>query len=372
MKPFFRKNIITILWVISTLFILIIANTQAITWINWYWSDGDYSNPNNNLSWSIQVWSWQSLTWTIEATFTNAVELSNAWASAIIPNGTTVGNSQWTNFDVTSISTNILSALPLALPSNSEQDVWKIKFWINWINLYFSKPVKLQIPVNTTSSTVKIYAIHAWVSWYQTYSLTNILASNCNNWYASPSSNIATVLNWIATIYTCSASSFVAVSNINQQSISYWGWWWGSRLIMDNCPNGDFSKSYYDRDCWTNPIEKNNNKEKEETKNNNELLNDYEEIIDKKRIVDYKWINILVIDWYKLSRNVNIVTKRVIESESLSIEDKQKFVDRINQYLLSKYNLDIARKRSISLKNQYIKQYFLLKKIIWELRKSIS
>lgn len=33
----------------------------------------------------------------------------------------------------------------------------------------------------------------------------------------------------------------------------WWGGWWGSpRLTKDDCPNGDFSKSYYDKECGEN------------------------------------------------------------------------------------------------------------------------
>lgn len=29
-----------------------------------------------------------------------------------------------------------------------------------------------------------------------------------------------------------------------------WGWWGGGGPVVDNCPNGDLSPSYYDGDCW--------------------------------------------------------------------------------------------------------------------------
>lgn len=307
------------------------------------------------------------MTWTTLATINNAVQLTNNWISVTIPSNTQIANAQWTSFNVNSITTYVLNNLPVALSTN-ELDVWKIKFWIDWVNLYFSKPVKLQIPVNTTNSTVKIYSKHAWVSWYQTYSLTDTLASNCNNGYASPSSNIATVSNWIATIYTCSASDFIASVTNTQTNSSSWGWgtWGGggwSLLRMDNCPKWDYSKSYYDRECWIAPLIVNN---LSATWTLNDSLNNNEKNLNNwtKRTIDYKWINIVVIEWYKLSNKTALVAKKIIENKKLTLVEKNTYINRVNEFLISKYNFDISNKNNVTLKNNYIKQFFLLKKAI--------
>lgn len=381
------KNSWLIFWIIFLSFLIFANNVSAIAWILWYWSNNDYSNPTSSFSWSISVWSWETLTWTTLATFSNAVQVSNSWITVVIPSNTQVASSSWGTFNATTISTNLINTLPVSLATN-QQDVWKITFWISWVNLYFSKPIKLQIPVSTTNSTVQIFAKHAWIGWYQTYSLTDTLASNCNNWVATPTSNIASVVSWIATIYTCSASDFVAVTNTVVSSSS-WGWssssssWggggWSSRILhIDNCPKWDFSKSYYDKDCWTATVLISKvgtgsiNSTGSTVKNDDNSLNEEEVTITstKKRTVNYKWINIVVIDWYKLSQNVAIVTKKIIESENLSVSEKQIYINRFNEFLIAKYNLDVIRKKTVTLKNQYLKQFFLLKWVIKNLKKS--
>lgn len=346
-------------WIIFLFFIIVLMlflkNTLAETSISWYWSDSDYSSPTevDTLSWTILVWSWETETGTTLATVTSAVELSNGWASVVIPTWTQIADSNWATFNVQSITTNVLTSLPLAI-SNDLQETWKINFWISWVKLNFSKPIKLQIPVNTTNSTVKIYVKHAWSSSYQTYALTDTLASNCSNWYATPSSNIATVSNWIATIYTCSASSFVAV--INKPS-SWWGWGW-SFLTKDYCPNWDYSRSFYDKDCWT----KTDIKKSNQTPNISEKVN---KVLTKdkltKRVMFYKWVRVLIIDWYDLSDKVTIATKKVIDNKGLSLENKKDIVNKINIFLLKKYTLDTAIDDKKELRNDFIRSANILR-----------
>lgn len=371
--------------IILTIFI---SNASAIAWIMWYWSDNDYTNPTASLSGSVNVWTWESLTWATSFTFTQAVKVSSGTISVIIPNNSIITNSNWTSFDLTSVYTWVLPNIPLSIQDN-EQDVWKIKFWINWMKLNFSKPVKLSIPVNTSKSTVRILVKHFWDTTYQTSSLTDSISSSCNNGNAVPATSIAPVVNWIATIYTCSASEFIAVTDKNVVVSSGWsggGGGWYKVLVKDSCPNWDNSKSYYDKDCWdatiitktTNTGTINSVTIKEATWS---IINSTGSIFDsntdeelalkntKKRTVNYKWMNIVVIDWYKLSTKTAIITKKIIENEQMSLSEKQHFINRVNEFLTSKYNLDIVKKKSVTLKNQYIKQYFLLKLSIQNLNR---
>lgn len=375
------KNSWLIFWIILLFGLFFSSNLPAIAWILWYWSDSDYNNPNTTLSWSVQVWTWETLTWAVVFTFTNAVQFSSGSITAIVPLNTQITNSNWTSFDVTSVWASNLNTLPLSINTN-EEDVWKVKFWINWMKLNFSKPVKLLIPVNTNKTSVRIKVKHFWNTTYQTSSLTDIVASSCNNWIANPSSNIAPVVNWFAIIYTCSASEFVALTDKNIVVSSGWSGWgggWYKILVKDSCPNWDFSKSYYDKDCWNATIISNVNSNNTSSINNNSgtLVNSTgssinEELIlkdTKKRIVNYKWMNIIVIDWYKLSTKTAIITKKIIENNKMSLSEKQNFINRVNEFLVSKYNLDIVEKKSITLKNQYIRQYFLLKMTIKNLER---
>jgi len=42
-------------------------------------------------------------------------------------------------------------------------------------------------------------------------------------------------------------------NSVETTSKSNYSWWWGPRLIKDNCPYGDYSESYYDKTCWYDP-----------------------------------------------------------------------------------------------------------------------
>lgn len=394
------KNSWFMFWIITLLFLLFLTNVSAVVWILWYWSDSDYTNPSPSFSWSVNVWTWETLTWATTFTFSQPVLVSSGTISATIPLNTQITNSSWTVFDVTSVSTSVLPALPIAIETN-EQDVWKIKFWITWLKLNFSKPVKLQIPVNTTNSTVRILVKHFWVSWYQTSSLTNTITSSCNgSWASIPSSNIASVSNWIATIYTCSASEFVAITDkVISSGSSSGGWsvwtsvWAGGgggggsvSLHIDNCPKWDFSKSFYDKSCWTAPVISDNangtgsaaNSTGSNVKNDDTIIKLDNASLEKEikgltnsqqRTVNYKWIDIIVIDWYDFSKDTSKISKKIIENKNLSLSEKLSYVNRVNSFLIAKHNLDIIRKKTVTLKNQYIKQYVLLRWILKKLDK---
>jgi len=377
-----KGSIIAWIWVFIAL--IFVTNSSVIAWIMWYWSDSDYTNPVSTFSWTTQVLSGQTLTWTTQVTLTQAVEFSSGSISVIIPNTTIITNATGSLFDATSIGTSLLSTLPISIATN-EQDVGKINFWITWTKLNFTKPVKISIPVSTTNSTVKILVKHAWIDWYQTFALTDSVWSSCSNWIASPSSNIAPVVNWIATIYTCSASQFIAIVNTTVSSSSSSSSSGGSsrssgsKLHKDVCPAWDFSPSYYDRTCGTKPqiltttwtwtikstwtttwtwisiIDSNpilawiySN-----TKNNE---NSY------LQTVTHKWINIVVYNSYNLSKKSSEISLNIIESVRLTDEQKKAYINRQNEFMVAKYNLDIAQEDIKIKKNKYNKQFVLL---IW-------
>lgn len=357
------------LWIIS-LFIIIVwlfmsSNISALWSIMWYGSNGDFSNPVNTFSGNVVVSSWS-----LSATLTQAVQVSNNGINIVIPNWTVIWTANWSSFDVNQIQTSLLATLPIAL-ATSEQEVWKISFWINWQKLNFSKPVKISIPVSTTKSTVKIKVKHSGIDWYQTNSLTDTLTSSCNNGIASPSSNIAPVSSWIATIYTCSASQFVAVVDVvTSSSSSWWGGWW-SRLYKDNCPDWDFSPSYYDRSCWTKPVQ-------------SSTWLDYNQVVDadklptktgvkwELKIVNYKWVEIVAYEWYHLSPKAGALSMKIVDIPKLTLEEKTSYVNRVNEYLTAKHEYDSTEVKDRITKNKLNKQIVLL---IWaadKLKKDIK
>lgn len=355
-----------LIWVLVFVSIIFISNISVFATIMWYWSDSDYNSPVNSFSGSANTLSGETLTWATQVDLTQAVQLVNGWINIIIPNTTRITSANWSSFNVYDIWTSLLTTLPIALATN-EEEVWKIILWINWFKLNFSKPVRISIPVNTTKSTVRIKVKHAWIDWYQTYSLTDNIWSSCTNWIASPSSNIATVVGWIATIYTCSASEFVAIVDkvITTTSSSSSGGWW-STLRRDNCPSWDFSPSYYDNKCWNTPLVMN-----DKILNTWSSISDYSNnsinwVISQLKTVNYNWINIVVYEWYRLSQNSNEISKKVIEHSKLTIEQKKSYINRQNEFMMAKYNLDIAQEDERIKKNKYNKQFVLL---IWATEK---
>lgn len=192
---------------------------------------------------------------------------------------------------------------------------------------------------------------------------TDSVWSSCSNWIATPSTNIAPVVNWIATIYTCSASQFIATVNKTVSSSSSSSSWGGSPwLRKDDCPSWDFSPSYYDKKCWTPTIistwslnEKEENIDSIYIKNKWELKN-----------IKYKWVDIVSYEWYNLSEKSMSISMKIIDNKKLNLEDKKNYVNRVNEFLTAKYNLDNADKEAKIMKSKYNKQMALL---IWSVEK---
>lgn len=350
--------------------------------IMWYGSGNEYSNPVTSFSGAVQV-----STGSTKVTLTQPVQVANNSIVVVIPTGAEVSDASWGALDINQFSANFISSLPAVLPSN-EEDVGKIKFWISGQKLNFSKPVKVQIPVSTTASTVRIKAKHVWVEWYQTYALTDTLASNCFNGIATPSSNIAPVVNGIATIYTCSASEFVAVTDKQVVVEPSRGWWgWGVTLTRDYCPGWDFSASYYDGTCGTGPTVLADAQLSEVTKELSNLVvsmkgtwsianTTVNEQIRFKYIVDskvqtakYAGYDIKYISTYDLSKNTTKLSMAVISNKTLTTAEKQRYVAIINEFLVARYNYELAQTKNQVLRNKYNKQTILLNNLVKKLGK---
>lgn len=386
----FTKNGLSLFGWVS--FVLVLALSQILStwwviWISWYGSGSDYTNPANTLSGNITLGTWETLTGTTKLTLTQPVEVKNTTVSVIIPTGTIITHSAGTSFNATQIATSILPSLPLDLASN-EQDVGKIQFWISGIKLNFSKPVKLQIPVSSTGTTVRIKAKHAGIDGYQTFALTDTMAANCFNGIATPSSNIAPIVNGIATIYTCSASEFVAITDkavvVPQTSRSGGGW---AVLTKDNCSSWDFSPSYYDKTCGNVPTVITDATLKEVTKELSDMVismkwtgsisnttkNEqirFKYIVESKvQTAKYFGFDIKYISTYDLSRNTTKFSMAIINNTTLSFSDKQRYVAIVNDFLVARYNYELAQTKHQILRNKYNKQTILLNNLAKKLSK---
>lgn len=369
----FTSNIVAITAGLWVLFFSVVFNVYGSSWLVsllGYGSSGDYTNPQPTLSGSVSVSSGQTLTWATQVTLTAPVQLTSGSVQVVIPTGTQITTSSGWTFNATQIVTNTIVSLPVSLPS-TEQDVGKIKFWVDNTKLNFTKPVKIQIPVSTSSSTIRIKVKHFGDSGYTTNSLANTLSANCLNGVASPSSDIASISNGIATIYTCSASDFVAVTTKPVSS------WWGSIwLYMDVCPGWDFSPSYYDRTCGTKPTT---------TEESSPVVTDETTVTTKVTLgqklrykyvpelhitsIKYKGYEVKTIDGYAYSKTSKQLSLKIIDSSKLTPSEKQHYVGIVNDYITSRYKYDLSIRQQQLEKNKFNKNTLLMKAVLRKVSK---
>ena len=86
----------------------------------------------------------------------------------------------------------------------------------------------------------------------------------------------------------------------------WWGWWGQSTLKRDYCPDGDYSDSYYDWDCWTPEEDENHTHGSawDEEINPEELY--WKEVVDAYKWAYKNWLTTMSTiqdadpDWYLL------------------------------------------------------------------------
>lgn len=372
----FTSNIVAITAGLWVLFFSLVFNVYGNSWLVslfGYGSSGDYTNPQPTLSGSVSVSSGQTLTWATQVTLTAPVQLTSGSVQVVIPTGTQITTSSGWAFNATQIVTNTIVSLPVSLPS-TEQDVGKIKFWVDNTKLNFTKPVKIQIPVSTSSSTVRIKVKHFGDSGYTTNSLANTLSANCTNGLASPSSDVASVSNGVATIYTCSASDFVAVTNVTPASTSRNSG--GGRIYMDVCPKWDFSPSYYDRTCGTKPTTTDESSPvvTQETSVSTKLTTGeklrYKYVPELHiKSVKYKGYEVKTIDGYTYSKTSKQLSLKIIDSSKFTPSEKQRYVAIVNDYITSRYKYDLSIRQQQLEKNKLNKNTLLMKAVMRKISK---
>jgi hypothetical protein len=148
---------------------------------------------------------------------------SSSGGTSVIPTGTVITGASGTVFDASAI--NALSVtVTWGLASNQTPN-GALEFGISGTGLYFSRPIKIQIPVSGYSgTTIPVRVKHGGTSTYVTSGLTNNPNSTCTNGVSSSPSAIATVRGGFATIYTCAASTFVAYTETAVSSGGGSGW----------------------------------------------------------------------------------------------------------------------------------------------------
>lgn len=182
-------------------------------WNNVTVDETTYSNPdstvssNNDLASKLVV----SNNW-VNVTETVKVSITNLW-SVTLP--------EWVRITWTWSLPTLQDNTNITAPSWTKR--WAVKFWVSGVKLNFSSPIKIEIPV-TTASSVTIWVRHFDGS--STSTLTTTPSACSETWLQTWGSSevTTTVSSGVATVYTCSASEFIAYS---PSSWGGWGWWWG-------------------------------------------------------------------------------------------------------------------------------------------------
>jgi streptogramin lyase len=162
------------------------------------------------LSW-VSIVTGNDITNTTRVTLGAPVIFTSGSAVTTIPSWTQITNNLWTSFNATNMNIGVV-AVTSGLAS-TESSNGAIDFGTSGVGLLFSKPIRVEIPVPSyPNATVSIRVRHAGSTTFGTTWLTNNPTATCAGWVASIPSDIAPVTNGIATIYSCAASTFVAVT----------------------------------------------------------------------------------------------------------------------------------------------------------------
>jgi len=325
-------------------------NTLIVTaideaWNTWTWSIVvTESDSADEFSWVTDIsvndiwlvadsssWSFSSTT---KVTINQSVSFSSWDMSISLPSWVEIINSSWWVFNATKLAVAFVPKV-VWLWIN-ESSVWAVSFGVWDVWLHFSKPVKIEIPVTwVTSSTIKVKVKHIWTSDFVTTGLTANPGSTCTNGIPQNPSVTATVLSWIAVIYTCSASEFAAYEVFHTSGHGRWA------LASENIAEDN---KYKDEHNWTNNQENKNNE--------NEDIKVWKLINADS---NHEEITIII---NKITENLNNILKKkgkLTDKNLLRIKDN--ILENLKKYLLaSKYNKKSIEKEIILLYKNFLKE----------------
>ena len=123
-----------------------------------------------------------------------------------------------------------------------EVDIYNIIYeWMEWVDFEWITHTNKFVPLNHTQYLTEFtpYILNNPIrNWYEFEWWFS------DSWYVNKITNIGAWSTWDITLYAKW-----------KKKPSSWSWWWGSGWWMkkDNCPDGDFSPSYYDGECGEKP-----------------------------------------------------------------------------------------------------------------------
>ncbi len=315
-------------------------------WV-WLWINRNVQIDLNNLSinkkykilfsknledWEYMTWTTTSLTWTLSFT-TNHFTFFAIMQD--VENDTIPDNFSFINLLNKELNTNY----------ESNQII------VSWINT--SIPISIlwwEYSINSSNFTSSTWTVVLW----------DIIKIKLN----SAPSYLTKVTSRLKLSQVSSDFSITTKTQINSSSSSgWWGWggWWSSRS-RDDCPNGDYSKSYYDRICWNIPDE---NKKEEDNKIKKSLS---AEVLKKwESYFLYEWYNILQIKWFTFSDKIKKLAEKLISFDNIINNDKKDSIKIINNLLKTYYLYKESKTLDSKLKKDFKKQYKLLKSKLIEI-----
>ena len=292
---------------------------------DWYyfedttWSVEDYSDPvtvdastiENVATIEGSLTDASSVTITKTAEFTSEVN----WkvVNVILPTLLVIKSANW-NFNAWDLAVNLISSTDDSVSTLNDVK-WAISFGVSWEKLIFNKPIKVLIPWDYTTTSVYVSIKHEWDTSFNISWLTNDPNSTCNSDGTSNSPySIATVIDWKAVIYTCSASTFATYMWTNTSTVSSWGGGWGgwsyTPICRDNQLYCNIARWKYYKIDWENCTWWNLFKSCDDPEyniNNTVLLKDTN-VLKKEinvktwKIWTIKFANTLVKNGYKLAK----------------------------------------------------------------------
>ena len=255
-------------------------DTYTITWID---GNGDTLKSDTVDYWSIPTYSWATPTKIITEQYTYT--WNNSWNPSIVP---ATANATYTaQFDstVNKYEITFVNRDGAVIKPTTEYDYGTLA------------PIIAPIDTPERDATAEYMYTFAWwepsihaVTWAQVYTATYtpilnqyIITFVDSNWveadvvwtgdFGSETNGNVDFPVWSREGYTLSWSGEIpaiasaentvitAIWTANSKSTSWWGWW--NSLKKDNCPDWDYSDSYYDGTCGKKPTQKDENKDED-------------------------------------------------------------------------------------------------------------
>lgn len=213
-----------------------------------------------NTTWAI-LFTWQELeTWTlvwsedldltIDNSFDSWIVMQSTWnilspevIEAYLPINTVIIQT-WSECLPTILQHPILTWKIYAeswLPDQNIYTTFKIWFICSWSTAKF-----YDMSWNVKEIEIRIKDPNLTTSWITKVRYSNDLINRNAMWTAN-------IVNDIATFKTTHFTYFALWNDrpIREQPEEEWWWGWSTPNTKDDCPDWDYSDSYYDRDCWS-------------------------------------------------------------------------------------------------------------------------